>query len=171
VSLRKLSLGVFLGLCVLCVVQALYYYPMLPPIVPSHFGAGGKPDDWSSKGTFLTVYLVVIAVLAILFLGISFGLAHLPASLMSLPHKEYWLAPERRQATYAFLSSYLLWFASATLLLLFDLLYQTVQVQLGRSGELQHPLLSLGLYVGFTVFWCAGLFIRFFKRSSAENDK
>jgi uncharacterized membrane protein len=169
--MRILSLSVFLGLCVLCVAHALYYYPQLPDTVASHFGMGGQPDDWSSKATILAVYLVLVAVLALMFLGFSFGLAHLPVSLLNVPHKEYWLSPERRQETYAFLSSYFLWFASATLLLVFDMMQQTFQVNLGKADALPHPLLSLGLYIGFALLWCVGLFMRFLKRGAAQSDK
>jgi uncharacterized membrane protein len=47
---------------------ALYFYPKLPDIIPSHFNAAGKADDYSPKNTFwflpgLTVFIYVLLTL------------------------------------------------------------------------------------------------------------
>ena len=55
-----------------------YYYPQLPDSVASHFGAGGRPDDWSSKGTYAAVIIAISAALALSFLGIGLLLRRLP---------------------------------------------------------------------------------------------
>jgi len=120
VKMRRLSLTVFLVLCILCVAQAVYYYPLLPDTVASHFNGAGQPDAWSSKATFVKIYLVATGLVAILFLAINFVMSKIPVSMINLPNKDYWLSEERRQDTFAFLSHYFLWFASATLLLLLD---------------------------------------------------
>ena len=54
-----------------------------------------------------------------------------------------------------------LWFAAATLALLIDLFHQLFEVNLARGGALDHPKLSLGLYVGFAVIWGISLRLRF----------
>jgi uncharacterized membrane protein len=153
-----------LALCALCVVQALTFYPLLPEKVASHFGVSGQPDAWSTRASLVGCYLLITGICAILFLGISFGLSKLPPSLINLPNKDHWLSLERRQETFDFLFSYNLWFASATLLLLMDLFGQTFQVALGKAKALPHPMLSLGLYIGFAAAWSIGLYIKFKKK-------
>jgi hypothetical protein len=130
-----------------------------------HFAADGQPDSWSSKDKFLNFYLATGAFFMILFMGIAFGMKYIPASLINFPNKNYWLSPERRQNSLDFFSGYFLWFASATILLLFDIMNQSIRVHIGEVGKLPHPMMSLGLYLGFTVVWCAGIIFKFVKSS------
>jgi uncharacterized membrane protein len=167
-TIRRISLIVFLVLCVLCVAQAAYYYPLLPEKVASHFGLSGQPDAWSTKTSFITIYLIVTGFLMLVFLGISFGMSKINVSLINLPNKDYWLSPERKQQTFDFMFIYFLWLASATLLLLLDMFHQTFQVHLGKANTLSHPTLSLGLYIAFTVLWSIGLIIKFGQKGKVE---
>ena len=168
-SMRRFSLAVFLILWALCVGYALYYYPKLPDEVASHFGAGGEPDGWMSKTSFITFYLVFTGFMALMFLGMSFGMSKIPVSLFNLPNKDYWLSAERKQETFDFMFWYFLWFGSATLLLLLDILYQSFQVHLGKAETLPHFMLSLGLYLGFAGVWCVGLFIKFMRKGKSQQ--
>jgi uncharacterized membrane protein len=163
--IRRISLTVFLVLCVLCVAQGVYYYPLLPERVASHFGLSGQPDAWSTKTSFVTFYFIITGFVTLLFLGIRFGMSKIPSSLINMPNKDYWLSPERKQETFDFMSHYFLWFASATLLLMLAMFHQTFQVNLGRANGLSHPMLSIGLYIGFSVLWTIGLVRRFGKKS------
>jgi uncharacterized membrane protein len=157
-------------MCILCVAQVAYYYPLLPETVASHFNRAGQPDAWSSKATFVRIYLAASGLVAVLFLVGSFAMSKIPVSLINLPNKDYWLSEERRQDTFAFLTRYLLWFASATLLLLLDIFHQAFQVHLAKANSLSHPVLSLGLYIGFSVTWSIGLFVKFGKHSADNKD-
>jgi drug/metabolite transporter (DMT)-like permease len=91
----------------------------------SHFGKNGFPNNWQTKEAF---FLTMIGVLGISFV-VSFVfpqlINRLPASMINLPHKEYWLAPERREETGRYMSAQMGWFGCA---LLFVLLYATSQV-------------------------------------------
>jgi uncharacterized membrane protein len=166
---RRLSQGLFLGLCVLCIVHAVYYYPQLPDKVATHFGPDGRPDAWSSKQAFFGVYMTTLSLSALVFLGIAFGISYVPVSMVSLPNRDYWLSPERKKETYSFIFHYFLWFACATILFLLDLMHQAFQVHLDRVDALHHPMLSLGLYLGFTALWCVGLFVKFARRPSRNT--
>ena len=164
-AMRQLSLVVFLVLCAMCVVDAVWYYPQLPERVASHFGPSGQPDAWSTKKVFVTFYLVTTAFCAFLLLGVSLLIYRIPESLIKFPNKDYWLSPERKKKTFDFMFQYFLWFASATVLLLLDMFQQSIQVHLGKTDSLSHPILSLGLYAGFTVVWSIGLIVFFRKKS------
>jgi uncharacterized membrane protein len=162
--MRKTSLIVFVILLLLCIAQVAYYYPLLPDRVASHFGASGRPDAWSSKETFVTIYLIVVAFIAVLFPGIGLVLRKIPTSLINLPNKDYWLLPERREETIAVLSRQFLWFGSATLLLLLDIFHQSFRVHLGQAQGLEHPVSSIVAYVAFSVFWSIGLIVKFMRK-------
>lgn len=165
-TMRILSLAVFLMLCVLSVAQTVWYYPQLPDNVAHHFGLSGQPDAWSTKTYFVTLDLVATGVVALLFLGSSFGLSKIPVSVINLRNKDYWMAEERKQETLDSLFHYLLWFGSATLLLLLAQSHQAYQVHLGKTDSLSHPMLRIGLYVGFTIVWGIRLHARFGKRGT-----
>ena len=159
--MRNISLIVFLLLLTLNMAQAIYYYPLLPDRVASHFGASGQPDAWSDKESLVKVYFVVVAFIAILFPGIGLILRKAPLSLLNLPNKNYWLSPEHSQETIDFLSRQFLWFGSATLLLLLDIFHQTFQVHLGKASALEHPVASIVVYVVFSLIWNVGLIVKF----------
>jgi len=155
---------IFLGICLLCLLQVWHYYPLLPDHVASHFGPSGKPDSWSTKTSFLYFYLFVIIGLAIFLSLIGLLMAKIPVQLINLPNKDYWLAAPRRQTTLDTLSCAFFYFASATMVLLLDMFYQTFQVQLGKAKILTHPVLSLGIYISFTIIFTVFLLVRFFRK-------
>jgi uncharacterized membrane protein len=162
--MRKISLLVFIILLALCLAHAAYYYPLLPDRVASHFGASGKPDAWSGKGSIVKIYVIVVAFIAVLFPGIGFILRKTPTSMINLPNKDYWLSPERKQETIDVLSRQFLWFGSATLLLLLDIFHQSFRVHLGQAQTLEHPLASIVGYVLFTTLWSIALIAKFMRK-------
>ena len=159
--MRKTSLLIFIFLVGLCLAHAAYYYPLLPERVASHFGGSGRPDAWSSKETFLKIYVGAVAFIAVLFPGVGFLVSKTPNSLINLPNKDYWLSPERRSETVASLSRQFLWSGSATLLLLLDMMHQTFRVHLGKAAALDHPITSLAFYILFSLLWIVALIVRF----------
>jgi len=162
--MRTIALPAFILLLVLCIAQAVYYYPLLPDRVASHFGASGRPDAWSSKDTFVQIYLCAVAFIAILFPGLGCMLRTVPVSLINLPNKDYWLSPERKQETVDVLSRQFLWSGSATLLLLLDIFHQSFNVHLGKAPALGHPAASIAAYVVFSVLWSVHLIATFMRR-------
>lgn len=162
-KIHGISLILFTLLLLLCLGHAAYYYPLLPDRVASHFGASGQPDAWSGKESFMKIYLMVIVFMAGLFPGIGLIMRRVPADLMNLPNKDYWLSPERRRETIDVLSRQFLWFGSATLLLLLDIFHQSFRVHLGKAQALEHPWLSIVTYVVFTTFWSVALIVKFMR--------
>jgi uncharacterized membrane protein len=158
---NKLPFAAFLGAAVLCVAQALYFAPLLPDQVASHFGPGGAANGWMSSGLFIKLNLGVVVFLTIALFSASSKMRRIDAAELKLPNKDYWTAPERRQETVEFLSGYFLWFGTATLLLMLDVFHQVFRYNLFLSRELEHPGLSLGVYVAFALAWIAGFQLRF----------
>jgi uncharacterized membrane protein len=65
-NLRKISLTVFIVLCIVCVAQGIYYYPLLTEKIASHFGVSGQPNGWSSKTSFISFYYIITAVMILM---------------------------------------------------------------------------------------------------------
>ncbi len=167
---RTTAFKVFVLLLVLSVLQIYYYYPTLPETVASHFGPGGEADGWSSKGDFMLIYAITFFAIAAIFLGITWFLPKIPPSLVNLPNKDYWLADERKNATYALLANYVLWFTNATLAFIMVVMNMTIRANIYRTNELGDSFwLLLILYLLFTAVWCVYLFRSFGKPRTPEK--
>jgi len=117
--LRSSALLVWcLLLLVAAAVHALYYYPKLPAVMASHFGLGGDPDAWLAKESFFKIYAITFGGLSLFLLAMSLGVSVMPAGLLRMPSKDYWLAPQRRGESLSYVSQSTLWISNATMMLL-----------------------------------------------------
>jgi hypothetical protein len=57
----------------------------------------------------------MIVLATVVAFGIPRIIAAVPVSLINLPHKEYWLAPERRENTLAYIRVWSAWFGCGLL--------------------------------------------------------
>ena len=99
VQKRLTAVHVLAFLPLLALAHIAWYYPHLPNLMASHFGPSGKADGWMSKQGFALFYLVFIVIYSGLFGCMGSLLRKTPNELFNLPNREYWLAPERREAT------------------------------------------------------------------------
>lgn len=97
------SIGVLLA-------QTLYYYPNLPEIMASHFDGAGKPNGWMSKQAFFLLEFVILAIVVGNSIFLPTIIGFLPDRLINIPNRDYWLAPERRFASFQRLSHHFGWF-------------------------------------------------------------
>lgn len=161
---RVTGLVLFVVLFAAAICHIAHYYPMLPDRVASHFNAAGEANGWSGKQAFATLYLVIIAVMALLFLGIPRLVGKLPASMVNLPNREYWLAPERKAETVAILSHYMAWLGSAMLVFLIFVFHLTIRANLAEHAKLGREMwIGLGAFLLYTTAWCIALLLRFRK--------
>jgi uncharacterized membrane protein len=114
-SNTRLPSSIFFSLALLGGVQYFYYAPRLPEMLASHFGVTGAVNGWQSKTAFSSIELMIILVATIVAFGIPRIIEAMPVSVINLPHKEFWLSPERREASYAYIRSWNAWFGCALL--------------------------------------------------------
>ncbi|MBS0663872.1 MAG: DUF1648 domain-containing protein [Verrucomicrobia bacterium] len=88
--------------------QAFWQHDRLPERVATHFNAAGQANGWMTRDQHLVWQIATFTVIGLLFQGLVFLQARLPAEYVNLPHRDYWLAPEHRAATHAWLSGLLL---------------------------------------------------------------
>ncbi len=96
------------------VPQHYYYYTQLPEVVATHFGADGKPNDWMSRLSATLLVGGIQTLLPLFLLGMSWLSGKLPESMLNIPNREYWLRPDKREATLAHMHLLLSWIAVLT---------------------------------------------------------
>lgn len=131
--LDRAALTVLLLLAVLAAVQLIHYHPLLPDRVAVHFDTSGEPNGWDSKTEFVLVYGAIEAFIVLFGVAFAFFISKIPASLVNIPHREYWFAPERYEGTIGFLADYILWLEAATLGFLIATAQLVFKVNLGDA--------------------------------------
>ena len=97
--MRKAWVALILAQVVLAVAVAISY-GTLPEPVATHFDAHGAADAWASRPEYATQILGGGALIAALCVAPLYLARRLPDSMIHIPDREYWLAPERRAGTF-----------------------------------------------------------------------
>jgi uncharacterized membrane protein len=137
-------------------------FDALPEIMASHFDGSGRPNGYQHRAAFAAISVGLSVGCLLLFAVLPVLLRKLPASLINLPHREYWLTPERKAESVALLCGYLDWFACATMALLVAVFELVLRANLARAalGSVAIWLL-LACYLGFTLSWSVALWRAF----------
>jgi uncharacterized membrane protein len=135
----------------------------LPALVAAHFDAAGRATGYLPRGPYIAILLLVTVVAPLLVVIIPNRAFSHPDVRINLPNRDYWLAPERREATVRFLSRQTLLFA--WLLVVFLCYTQWLVV---RANALTPPTLDsraflggLVLFLACVLFWIVRLIRRF----------
>lgn len=119
----------------------------LPERIATHFAADGHPNGFMTRGAYLIVMcLMAVGVPALILLGVS-GALRRGSTRVQIPDREYWLAPERREATIEWLRLHAARLATGACAFAF-----AVHVALIRANSLVpprlDPVVSTGLLAG-----------------------
>ena len=162
---RKLGEKLFWLLVLASALHMIYYYPLLPDRVASHFDAYGRPNGWSGKTVFFSIYAGVVVLMAVIKTATRLSLTKMPVSLINLPNKDYWLSPERYAGSMAVLMKYMNGFWSATLFFLMGTMHLAFRANLGWGQGLgDWFFVLLGGYILFTIAWSVSLIRRFARK-------
>ena len=136
-TLYSLLLAVGIG-------QWIHYYPRLPLQMASHFGHNGTANNWQSRDHFFLLMFGAILLATAVNFVIPRILSKLPSEQISLPNKSYWLAPERREETFRFISTQMGWFACGLLGVLLYATSQTIHANL-PGGRFNNQRMTFAL--------------------------
>jgi uncharacterized membrane protein len=125
-----------LGLVIVVFLQTIYYSHKLPPMIASHFGAGGVADRWSSTSSLFATYWLVVALVFVVYLVVPYLIGALPRQLINLPNKDYWLSDEMYPHTMSRLRAQFRWLGVILLLFLVLVFQMVFQANLSQSPEL-----------------------------------
>lgn len=153
----------YLALLAALVAAVATLLPGLPERIATRFDFSGNPTGWHSHREFVVIVGVLAALFSVVFVGAGL-LARLPDAMINLPRKAYWLAPERRAETLAYIVGWTRWFMVIGLGLIVMVIALALQANLARPPHM--PSLSNWLllaYVGVTVVTVLVLVRRFWK--------
>lgn len=145
--------------------------PGLPDRMATHFGAGGQPDGWSSRASYVRFTMVFGLVFPLFAPAICYAARFLPDRLLNIPHRDYWVAPERRRETYGYLFRHSLWLAP--LMAGFVIGMHLTTVHANRLAEPQLPTATTWAMTGILLagigIWLVPV-IRHFKRAPRQGQ-
>ena len=148
------------------IVAAIYFwsnYTHLPDVVASHFNARGVANGWQSKSAFLIFFVGAVALASLVAFGIPRIIPKMPAGLINLPHKEYWLSAEHRAETLALLNTSFTWFGCALLLVVTTAVNYAIGRNIHPEAQPDPPALVyvLGGFFIFAIVWSIRLLAHF----------
>ena len=127
----------------------------LPEVLAAHFGASGSPNGYIGRA-FYVRFMLVFVVLLPLALNVLIGrVLQLPSTRINIPHREYWLAPERRAATVGRLRRHMQFFGVLLAAFLCYVHWQVVQANTRSPPVLDNVRFSTGLatFMAALVTW------------------
>jgi uncharacterized membrane protein len=134
--------ALILGLLYFCFVSYLALSAgQLPERVATHFDGSGQPNGWMNRSFHLWFMLIFGLTFPLLIAVILFLARFLPDSLINIPHRDYWLAVERRADTFAYLFRQSLWFACLGVCFVAGIHFLIVRANVQPAARLSTPLL------------------------------
>jgi len=155
----------FVLLALYAAIHFSYSHPQLPEVVASHFDGRGAANGWQTKSAFFGVLVGVSVLAAVVGFGVPRIIAVLPAALINLPNKRYWLAPEHLAETTEFLDSYFAWFGCAIFLVMILTFDYALQSNLHPENP-PDPARMWCILAGFLAFmavWTTRLLMKFLR--------
>jgi uncharacterized membrane protein len=136
----------------------------LPERVAVHFGINGQADGWADRHQ-ATMFFELLTVVPAIFVVLALAMGIMPAGAFNLPHRDYWLAPERRAQTVALISRQLIWMGCLMVLFLTGVFWLTIQANRLASPQLPMAgfLALLAAFLTATAVWTILFLRRFFK--------
>lgn len=158
-KLSRLTLYLLIGFFA---AQIAWYYPNLPGKIATHFNAFGEADGWMLKQNFLILESTVLLFILAEFTLLPHLIEKMPDSLINLPNKKYWLAEDRRGATFAVIRTYFEWFSVALFTLFIGINQLVFRANLNRENLSPESWLMIGAFLIFVILWSIK-FVRQFK--------
>ncbi len=119
----------------------------LPLQMASHFNAEGIADGFMSQEGYTNTMLALIVLVPGLLALTPLGMRKLPANLINIPHKEYWLTPERRELTFQTLNRFMSVMACFLLLFLSYVHWLVILANERQPPAMSVPNIVLGMIV------------------------
>jgi uncharacterized membrane protein len=160
--------GILIGLLA---VQLVVYYPRLPDRVASHFGPAGEADGWMDKQGLAIVSILSPIALAGIMIGVQaliIFMDRIPGSMINMPNKKYWLAPERRAETMAWMvpvmARYTLWLGVGVNALLVVIAGMALRANLTPDPRLTYAMPVVLIFLALVTIASIHLLVRVYRK-------
>jgi uncharacterized membrane protein len=130
----------------------------LPEVAASHFDIRGEPNALTSRNSYRAFMAMLVLLIPLLIVGLPAFLARRWPRLLNIPHREYWLAPERIDATLSTLRKWTAVVAVATIGLQCFVHRLVLSANAADDPELDQRALLIGLGV-FAAFMLASIVV------------
>ena len=108
-SPQRIAVFLLVMLFILFGISLAATFSLLPEKVATHFDITGLPDGWMSR----TSHLIFIGLFGIgfplLIIGICWSVRYVSPVTINIPHRDYWLAEERRLESVDFVFRHSIW--------------------------------------------------------------
>jgi uncharacterized membrane protein len=166
--MRQLALLLFVMLLATAAALIFNLAAQLPDLVAVHFDATGRANGFMTRaGCRDFMLLTTLGVPLLITIATALIPRLVPASLINIPHRDYWLAPERAPDSLAFLSEQGLWFGC-----IFVVFLACVDAMLVKANAVSPPEFPSTLFVAMLIiFFCAvgAWFVRMLRRFRAPT--
>lgn len=138
--------------------QIYHYQPLLPERLATRFDFDGAPNGWMGKEGFAIYYMGLLAFIMGICAASGALMKRMSPRFINIPHRSYWLAPERRAESLRFLTALSLWtgvLTSAMIVGLMEMIFRTnLTAAPTLDGRIFYPALGLlAVFVVMTIVW------------------
>ncbi|XGV94530.1 MAG: hypothetical protein ACAF41_17460 [Leptolyngbya sp. BL-A-14] len=132
-------------------------------MVASHFGLSGAANGFMPHDFYIKFMLVFVVALPLVIVLLPNQLFSNPNIRINVPHREYWLAPDRRAKTITFLRRHSTGFGLMLVIFLCYIHWLVVRANTVTPPSLPSSWFIAGLivFVVSTIVWISLLFKRF----------
>jgi uncharacterized membrane protein len=150
------------------VILAIISFFVLPSSVAMHFGAGGDPNSWCLKHTYILILFAIEVPLFLLMYFTPVLILKSPPNLLNLPNKTFWLKEENHSQLKEKTDSLMSEFGAALFTFLFVIKLITLEANRSEPVRLNERvfLYALILFLLYAVIWS----VRFFKSFKIPED-
>ena len=117
----------------------------LPDVVATHFGPSGEANGYMSRTSYVRFMLAFVVLLPLTVNFLVGRVLKLPSTRINIPHREYWLAPERRAETVERLQRHMKFFGVLLAAFLCYVHWQVVKANAHSPPALDNGRFSTGL--------------------------
>ena len=124
-------------------------------VVATHFGASGEANGYMPRASYVRFMLIFVVLLPLALNFLIGRVLRLPTARVNIPHREYWLAPERRSETVVRLQRHMTFFGVLLAAFLCYVHWQVVQANTHSPAVLDNGRFSTGLatFMAALVTW------------------
>lgn len=149
---RRLPLVLAIAACIALAWELAVLLPQMPDTMATSFGFDGAARNSMSRGAFGWLMGGIMVSMALGFALVRL-IPRLPDRLINIPARDYWLAPGRREATLADISTIAQWILASAMALIAGTAWLSIEANRVTPPRLANAFFwMMGAYMAVFVF-------------------